>query len=101
MPSSSAAAPAAAAPPSSAVVVDGAQPRRSWWAPNPALNYGFIAGAYAFLTLVSLTLWTLHVHGGVAGHGLAGAWIVPAPAAPALLWALLQRWRSARARKLQ
>ncbi len=58
--------------------------------PSPTVNYGFLAASYTFLAAVSAVLYVLQQQGV---HAVEGFWIIPAPCAVGILWALLLRAR--------
>jgi len=57
--------------------------------PDPAISYGFLAAVYAVLTLLALALWAAEKQ----WTAVTGFWLVPAPALPCLMYALLLRSR--------
>lgn len=58
--------------------------------PNPSLNYGFIAAAYALLSILAVALGTMQLYDVGNAHGY---WLIPAPCVPALLYMLILWWR--------
>jgi len=63
----------------------------SLFQPSNALDYNFMCGVYAFLSLVSALFYVMEARGV---EGAKGYWLITAPCAPGLLYFLLLRARA-------
>lgn len=59
--------------------------------PDASLNYNFIAAIYSIFIVAGVLLFAVE-HGGVSDQ-VNGWWMIPAPALPALFWALFMNSR--------
>jgi hypothetical protein len=57
--------------------------------PSPTTNYNFVAGVYAFFTVLCVLLSVLHFY----SSQLEGFYIVLAPFVPCFFWSLVVRHR--------
>ena len=60
--------------------------------PDPELNYSLIAACFALFSAASAAQLAAE-RADALGGALAGWWLIPAPAAPALAWVLCMRAR--------
>ena len=67
-------------------------PKMQWLTtPDKSLNYQFIAAIYCIFIVAGVLLFAVE-HYGVSEQ-VSGWWMIPAPALPALLWALFMHSR--------
>ena len=64
--------------------------------PDPDLNYFVIAICFAVFTVAAIALYAAEGSGALGG-ALSGWWLIPAPAAPGLVWVVLMHVLQTRA----
>ncbi len=62
--------------------------------PNPQVSYGFLVAVFAVWSAISAALFLTQYY--KLTDSVTGFWIVPAPALPALFWAMLLRSKAAK-----
>jgi hypothetical protein len=64
--------------------------------PDPDLNYFVIALCFSVFTVAAIALYAAEASDALGG-ALSGWWLIPAPAAPGLVWVLLMHALQSRA----